>query len=85
MTRSVKTNITLDYDIASALRAESVRTCVSMDVIINQYLRMSLAHLIHPPATGSFIINCSPLVPKPGVNVNNIPETIERGEGPLHR
>jgi hypothetical protein len=82
----VRTTITLDDDVAAKLRSLSRRTGRAFRDVVNDVLRRGLAR---PPATAartSFRVVARDLgALRPGLNLDNIAELIERVEGPLAR
>jgi len=82
----VRTTITLDDDVAVKLRSLSRRTGRAFRDVVNDVLRRGLAR---PPATAArtpFRVVARDLgALRPGLNLDNIAELVERVEGPLAR
>lgn len=82
----MRTTITLDDDVAAKLRSLSRRTGRAFRDVVNDVLRRGLAR---PPAVAGrkpFRVVARDLgALRPGLNLDNIAELIERVEGPLAR
>ena len=82
----MRTTLTLDDDVAAKLRSLSRRTGRAFRDVVNDVLRRGLAR---PPARAArepFRVVARDLgALRPGLNLDNIAELIERVEGPLAR
>jgi plasmid stability protein len=83
----VRTTLTLDDDVAAKLRSRARRTGRPFRDVVNDTLRRGLA------ATAAAASGRTPFVVhardfgavRPGLDVNNVADVLERVEGPLHR
>ena len=82
----MRTTLTLDDDVAAKLRAEARKTDRSFRETVNEAIRRGLAV---PRAAGvrrRFAVKARDLGDlRPGLDLDNIGEVLERVEGPLHR
>ena len=79
----VRTTLTLDDDVAVALKSEMRSSGVSLKAAVNECLRLGLQARRQPPPRTKFRIREIGL--RVGGDYANIGELIERLEGPLHR
>lgn len=82
----MRTTLTLDEDVAAKLRAEARRSGRSFREVVNEAIRRGL--LTRPPARSRkrFEVAARDLGNlRPGVDLDNVAELLERAEGPLHR
>ena len=83
----MRTTLTLDDDVAAKLQSRARRTGRPFREIVNDTLRRGLA------ATAAASSGRTPFVVhardfgavRPGLDVNNVADVLERVEGPLHR
>jgi len=82
----VRTTLTLDDDVAARLKAEAQRSGRPFKVVVNEALRLALAHRRERRATPVFRVRPHDLGgPKPGFSYDNVAELLEALEGPVHR
>lgn len=82
----VRTTLTLDDDVATRLQAEARRSGRPFKAVVNEYLRLGLAHrrsMRSAPAVDLEIIDLGG--PLPGYGYDNVAELLEAVEGPRHR
>jgi len=83
--QDVRTTLTLDDDVAAAVKAEVRRSGRSFKEVINDLLRTAL-HLrrkgrLVPP----FVVQTRPLGVRPGLDYDRVRHLVEELDGPLHR
>ena len=82
----MRTTLTLDEDVAAKLRAEARRSGRSFRDVVNDAIRRGLASRQVARAAGPFKVTARDLGPlRPGLDLDNIADLLERVEGPLHR
>jgi predicted transcriptional regulator len=82
----VRTTLTLDDDVAAKLRAEARKTDRSFRETVNEALRRGLAAPRPSAARHRFTVHARDLGElRPGLDLDNIGDVLERVEGPLHR
>lgn len=82
----MRTTLTLDDDVAAKLRAEARRSGRSFRDVVNDVIRCGL--MSRPPARpgGPFQVTTRDLGNlRPGLDLDNIADLLERVEGPAHR
>lgn len=81
----MRTTITLDDDVAAKLKSEVRRTGKSFKEAVNDVLRLGLNQRTRPVATPPFRLVTRDLGRlKPGLNLDNVSDLLERAEGPAH-
>jgi hypothetical protein len=80
----VRTTLTLDDDVAAKLKALSRRTGRAFRDVVNETLRRGLVTPA-PQAREPFRVKARDLGLRPGIDLDNIGELLDRIEGPLHR
>jgi hypothetical protein len=81
--QGVRTTLTLDDDVAAALKGEMRNSGASFKAAVNECLRAGLRARRTPPPRTEFKIREIGL--RVGGDYGNIGELIERLDGPLHR
>ena len=81
----MRTTLTLDDDVAAKLQAEVRKSGRSFSETVNRVLRLGLNVRRVPAGARKFVVRPRPLNAKPGVNLDNVAELLERLEGPSHR
>jgi hypothetical protein len=82
----MRTTLTLDEDVAARLRAEARRSGRSFRDVVNDAIRRGLATRPALRAAPPFRISPRDLGRlRPGLDLDNIAELLDRVEGPLHR
>lgn len=83
---TMRTTLTLDDDVAARLRNEARRSDRSFKEVVNGLLRFALnAMKTKPSASIRFVVRTRPLMPRPGLNFDNIEELLDQVDGPLRR
>ena len=81
----MRTTLTLDDDVADALKTEARRSGRPFKAVVNELLRAALhlrrKHRAIPP----FKVHPRPLGVRPGLDYDRITELVEQLEGPLQR
>lgn len=80
----MRTTMTLDEDVILKLKDEMGRTGDSFKETVNRVLRDGLALSSRPPRR-PFVVQPRRLGLRPGVDVDNVAELLERLEGPDFR
>lgn len=81
----MRTTLTLDEDVAKALRKEMRRSGFdSWKAAVNHFLRIGLSNS-HRPERKPFVVEAWPLGLPPGLSYDNIEELLEAIEGPGHK
>jgi plasmid stability protein len=81
----MRTTLTLDDDVAAKLRAEARRTGQSFRDVVNDAIRRGLVSRRAKPV-GPFVVSARDLGRlRPGLDLDNIADVLERIEGPAHR
>jgi hypothetical protein len=83
----VRTTLTLDDDVAAKLQSRARRTGRPFREIVNDTLRRGLAATAATTSLRTpFVVHARDLgAVRPGLDVNNVADVLERVEGPLHR
>ncbi len=82
----MRTTLTLDEDVAAKLRAEARRSGRSFREVVNEAIRRGLAYRQVMRSAGPFKITPRDLGRlRPGLDLDNVADLLERVEGPLHR
>jgi len=81
----VRTTLTLDDDVAAALKTEVRRTGKSFKVLVNELLRSALYLRRDRRAVPRFTVRPRAMGVRPGVDYDRIAELVEDLEGPLQR
>ncbi|MGH8729944.1 MAG: hypothetical protein ACREV9_17685 [Burkholderiales bacterium] len=82
----MRTTVTLDNDVAAKLKAEARRNSKSFKETINEAVRRGLAVPKQQAARARFKVRARSLGElRPGLDLDNIAELIDRIEGPTHR
>jgi hypothetical protein len=81
----MRTTLTLDDDVEAKLRAEVRKSGGSFRETVNRVLRLGLNVRRVPAGARKFVVRSRPLNVRPGVNLDNVAELVERLEGPSHR
>ena len=82
----MRTTLTLDDDLAARLRALAKRSGRAFRDVVNETLQRGLARVPASSARTPFRVVTRDLgALRPGLNLDNIAELIERVEGPLAR
>ncbi|MBI4264559.1 MAG: CopG family transcriptional regulator [Acidobacteria bacterium] len=82
----MRTTLTLDDDVAAKLRAEARRSGQSFREVVNEAIRRGLMNRQPSRSTGPFRVAARDLGNlKPGLDLDNIADLLERVEGPAHR
>lgn len=79
----MRTTLTLDDDVAAALRDEARRTGKPFKQVVNDLLRRAMA--APAPAQRPFRVQARRMGVRPGVDLDNISALIEEVEGPTAR
>ena len=81
----MRTTLTLDDDVADAVKTEARNSGKSFQAVINDLLRAALhlrrKHRAIPP----FKVNARSLGVRPGLDYDRIADLVEQLEGPLQR
>jgi plasmid stability protein len=81
----VRTTLTLDEDVAAKLRAEARRSGRSFRDVVNDAIRRGLLSR-RSSRSGRFTVSARDLGGlRPGLDLDNIADLLERVEGPAHR
>jgi len=84
--QDMRTTLTLDDDVASKLRAEARRSGRPFREVVNDMIRRGLMSRQRKSPAGPFRVTARDLGGlRPGYNIDNIGDLLERVEGPLHR
>jgi hypothetical protein len=84
--QDVRTTLTLDEDVAAKLRSLARRTGRPFKDVVNEAIRRGLATTSPPSRREPFMVRAHDLgAVRPGLDLDNIGEVLERTEGPLHR
>jgi hypothetical protein len=82
----MRTTLTLDGDVAAKVKAEMRRTGKSLKATVNELLRVGLTRSRTGARPDPFRVVARDLgALKPGLQLDDIAELLERTEGPLHR
>jgi Ribbon-helix-helix protein, copG family len=82
----VRTTLTLDEDVAAKLRSQARRTGRPFKEVVNEAIRRGLAAAPAASRMEPFKVRAHDLgALKPGLDLDNIGDLLERVEGPLHR
>jgi hypothetical protein len=82
----MRTTLTLDDDVAAKLRAEARRSGRSFRDVVNEAIRRGLLSRQAARPVGPFRVTTRDLGSlRPGLNLDNIADLLERLEGPVHR
>jgi len=82
----MRTTLTLDDDVAAKLRAEARRSGRPFREVVNDAIRRGLTMRHGVRQAGAFKVNARHLGNvRPGIELDNIAEVLDRAEGPLHR
>lgn len=82
----MRTTITLDDDVAAKLRSVARRSGRAFRDVVNEVLRRGLARdPLSAPRQSFRVVTRDLGALRPGLNLDNIAELIERVEGPLAR
>jgi plasmid stability protein len=82
----VRTTLTLDDDVAAKLKSRARRTGRAFKDVVNQTLRLGLEAAAGPVARKPFIVKARDLGRvRPGLDLDNVADVLERVEGPGHR
>lgn len=82
---SIRTTVTLDEDIATKLKEQSLRRGVPFRKLLNEVLRKGLDAFGTVPARKRFKVDAVDMGYMPGVSYDNISGLIEVGEGDAWR
>ncbi len=80
-----RTPVSLDADILLKLEAEARRCGLSLDETVNSHLRRSLNDLPQASDARPFRIEARDMGLRPGLDLDNIGELLDRIDGPLRR
>jgi hypothetical protein len=81
----VRTTLTLDDDVAVKLKAAARRSGRPFKEVVNETLRRGLV-TVRPAASQPFRVKARSLGGlRPGLDIDDIGELLERVEGPRHR
>ncbi|HKI03885.1 MAG TPA: ribbon-helix-helix protein, CopG family [Thermoanaerobaculia bacterium] len=81
---AVRVTISLDEDVAAEIQKSADRSGRSLEEAVNDSLRSSVRpRLIKTPRP--FEVRAKALNARPGINLDDIDELLERAEGPAHR
>ncbi|MDE3155122.1 MAG: DUF2191 domain-containing protein [Acidobacteriota bacterium] len=81
-----RTTLTLDEDVAAKLRAVARRSGRAFRDVVNETLRVGLAHPARGGRPTAFRVKARDLgALRPGLSLDNVAQLIEQTEGPLHR
>jgi hypothetical protein len=84
--QSMRTTMTLDDDVAAKLRAEARRSGRPFREVVNDMIRRGLMSKQQKSPAGPFRVFARDLGRlRPGYNLDNIGDLLERLEGALHR
>ncbi len=81
----MRTTLTLDNDVAAAVKAEVRRSGRPLKQIVNDLLRTALHLGRKGQRVPSFTVRAKPLGMRPGLDYDRVGELVEELEGPLHR
>ena len=83
----MRTTLTLDDDVAAKLQSRARRTGRSFRDVVNDTLRRGLAATAAATSGRTpFVVHARDLgALRPGLDVNNVADVLERVEGPFHR
>jgi len=81
----VRTTLTLDDDIAAAVKAEVRRSGRSFKSVVNELLRTALHRSRKGRRVPSFTVRARSLGVRPGLDYDRVSELVEHLEGPLSR
>ena len=80
----MRTTLTLDEDVAAAVKAEARRSGKPFKVLVNELLRAAL-YLRRRQKIPQFTVQTRPLGVQQGMDYDRIGQLIEQLEGPLQR
>jgi hypothetical protein len=84
--QDVRTTLTLDEDVAAKLTALARRTGRAFKDVVNDTLRRGLMTAPSSPARAPFRVETRSLGGlRPGLDLDNVSDLLERVEGPRHR
>ncbi|MDR7428100.1 MAG: hypothetical protein QN152_12240 [Armatimonadota bacterium] len=81
----MRTTLTLEEDVAAALKAEVRRTGRPLKAVVNELLRAALLLRRRRQRVPPFTVRARPLGVHPGLDYDRISELLEQLEGPLQR
>lgn len=81
----MRTTLTLDDDVADALKTEARRSGKPFKAIVNDLLRTALHLRRRHRATPPFKVHARSLGVRPGLDYDRIADLVEQLEGPLQR
>lgn len=81
----MRTTLTLDDDVAAKLKAEVRRSGEPFKQVVNRVLRLGLHRQAAPKPLPPFKVKAYDLGLRPGLDLDNIGELLDKIEGPFHR
>ncbi|RMH21596.1 MAG: hypothetical protein D6696_05475 [Acidobacteria bacterium] len=81
----MRTTLTLESDVAARLKREMKRRGVSFKETVNAVLRRGLLEVEREEPPSRFVVRPQALEARPGVDFDDVPELLERLDGPLFR
>jgi hypothetical protein len=81
----VRTTLTLEEDVAAALKVEVRRTGRPLKAVVNELLRTALLLRRKPRQVRPFVVRTRPLGVHPGLDYDRTAKLLEQLEGPLQR
>ncbi|HEV2382014.1 MAG TPA: DUF2191 domain-containing protein [Terriglobia bacterium] len=81
----MRTTLTLDDDIAAKLRTEVRRSGQPFKEVVNQTLRIGLNYHVQAKSLPPYKVKARDLGLRPGFDLDNIEELLDRLEGPFRR
>lgn len=80
----MRTTLTLDDDVAAKLRELTRASGSTFKTVVNEVLRRGLSAPQRMAPDEPFVVEARPLRKRPGVQLDNIEELLERIDGPTH-
>ncbi len=84
-TKSIRTTITLDDDVAAKLKSEVRRSGAPFKQVVNEMLRRGLNQPPEKKSLPPFKVKARPLGEYPGLDYDNIGKLLEQAEGAAHK
>lgn len=81
----MRTTLTLDDDIAAKLRAEVRCSGKPFKEVVNQTLRIGLNYRVQAKSLPPYKVKARDLGLRPGFDLDNIEELLDKLEGPFRR
>ena len=80
--RSMRTTLTLDEDVAAKLRQEMVRMGASMKDVVNEFLRRGLEAPREEDIARPFTVESRPMGLKAGIDLDDVSGLLDYLDGP---